>query len=148
MHEPSIRVPMLLKIGNKLPQPGFQPPEMVLNIDIAPTLLDLAGVEIPKTMQGRSWSALFKDPAAEFRKDWLYEYYEYPAEHSVRKHRGVRTDTWKLIHYYEAPEEFELYDLAKDPWEKDNLYGRPEHVERVEQLKKRIEELRKETRDN
>jgi len=66
----------------------------------------------------------------------------------VRKHRGVRTDTWKLIHYYEEPQEFELYDLAKDPTETANLYGKPEHADRVEQLRKRLEELRKETRDN
>jgi arylsulfatase A-like enzyme len=128
-------------------KPGGVSERMALNIDIAPTLLELAGAKIPESVQGRSWVPIFKDPSAEFRKDWYYEYFEYPAEHSVRKHRGVRTDQWKLIHYFEAPEEFELYDLAKDPWEKDNLYGKPEVAERTAKLKARIEELRKETGD-
>jgi arylsulfatase A-like enzyme len=104
-------------------------------------------VEIPKAIQGRSWVPVFKDPAAEFRKDWLYEYYEYPAEHRVRKHRGIRTEEWKLIHYYEAPEEFELYDLKKDPTERVNLYGKPGFAERAAQLKARLGELRQETGD-
>ena len=90
---------------------------------------------------------LFKDPKAEFRKDWLYEYYEYPDSHKVKPHRGVRTEQWKLIHYYETPEEFELYDLEKDPWEKENLYGRAEHADRAKQLQQRLEELRRETGD-
>jgi arylsulfatase A-like enzyme len=146
MHEVSIRVPMLVRYP-KLIKPGSVSDRMVLNLDIAPTLLDLAGVPIPKEMQGRSWVPLFKDAKAEFRKDWLYEYYEYPDSHKVRPHRGVRTEQWKLIHYYQEPEEFELYDLEKDPWEKENLYGKAEHAEHAKQLKQRLEELRKETGD-
>jgi arylsulfatase A-like enzyme len=146
MHEVSIRVPMVVRYPRMI-KPGSVNERMVLNIDIAPTLLELAGAKIPETVQGRSWVSLFKDPSAEFRKDWLYEYFEYPAEHSVRKHRGVRTDQWKLIHYYEAPEEFELYDLSNDPSEQTNLYGKPEQAERVALLRKRIDELRKETKD-
>jgi len=146
MHEVSIRVPMVVRYP-RLIKPGSVSDRMVLNLDIAPTLLDLAGVPIPKEMQGRSWVPLFKDPTAEFRKDWLYEYYEYPDSHKVRPHRGVRTEQWKLIHYHEAPEEFELYDLEKDPSEKENLYGKAEHADRVTQLKQRLEELRKETGD-
>ena len=146
MHEVSIRVPMVVRYP-KLIKPGSVSDRMVLNNDIAPTMLDLAGVAIPKEMQGRSWAPLFKDPKAEFRKDWLYEYYEYPDAHKVKPHRGVRTEQWKLIHYYQEPEEFELYDLAADPWEKVNLYGKTEHADRVKQLKARIGELRKESGD-
>jgi arylsulfatase A-like enzyme len=146
MHEVSIRVPMVVRYP-KLIKAGSVSDRMVLNLDIAPTLLDLAGVAIPKEMQGRSWAPLFKDAKAEFRKDWLYEYYEYPDAHKVRPHRGVRTEQWKLIHYYTEPEEFELYDLEKDPWEKENLHGKAEHADRVKQLKQRLEELRKETGD-
>jgi len=146
MHEVSIRIPMVVRYP-KLIKPGSTSDRMVLNVDIAPTLLELAGAEIPKAMQGRSWVTLFKDPKAEFRKDWLYEYYEYPDAHKVRPHRGVRTETWKLIHYYQEPEEYELYDLANDPWEKVNLYDKTEHADRVKQLKSRLEELRKETGD-
>jgi len=146
MHEVSIRVPMVVRYPRMI-KPGSVSERMALNIDIAPTLLELAGAKIPESVQGRSWVPLFKDPAAEFRKDWYYEYFEYPAEHSVQKHRGVRTDQWKLIHYFEAPEEFELYDLAKDPWEKENLYGKQEFAEQTAKFKSRIEELRKETGD-
>ncbi|MBI3857628.1 MAG: sulfatase [Planctomycetes bacterium] len=147
MHEVSIRVPMVVRYP-KLIKAGSVSERMVLNLDIAPTLLDLAGAAIPKEMQGRSWVPLFKDQKAEFRKDWLYEYYEYPDAHKVRPQRGLRTEQWKLIHYHQAPEEFELYDLEKDPWEKENLYGKPEQAERTKQLKARLEELRKETGDN
>ncbi|HVE39055.1 MAG TPA: sulfatase [Planctomycetota bacterium] len=146
MHEVSIRVPMVVRYPKRI-KPGSVSDRMVLNLDIAPTLLDLAGVPIPKELQGRSWVPLFKDPQAEFRKDWLYEYYEYPDSHKVRPHRGVRTEQWKLMHFYQDPEEFELYDLEKDPWEKENLYGKAEHADRVKQLKQRLDELRKETGD-
>jgi arylsulfatase A-like enzyme len=66
----------------------------------------------------------------------------------VKPQRGVRTEQWKLIHYYKDPEEFELHDLLKDPSEKENLYGRPEHADRIKELKLRIDGLRKETRDH
>jgi arylsulfatase A-like enzyme len=146
MHEVSIRVPMVVRYP-KLIRAGTTSERMVLNVDIAPTMLEMAGVDVPKAMQGRSWVPLFKDPKAEFRKDWLYEYYEYPDAHKVRPHRGVRTETWKLIHYYQEPEEFELYNLEKDPWEKENLYSKTEQADKVKELKTRLEELRKETGD-
>ena len=146
MHEPSSRVPLLVRYP-KLVKPGTVIDQMVLNVDIAPTLLDLAGVPVPKTMQGRSMVPLLKGDTKNWRTAWLYEYYEFPGPHSVRKNRGIRTDRWKLIHYYEKPEEFELYDLQKDPQELTNLYGKPGTEEITKQLKARMEELRKETGD-
>ena len=83
-----------------------------------------------------------------WRKDWLYEYYEYPGPHDVRKNRGVRTERYKLIHYYEAPEEFELYDLQEDPGELHNLYGEASYATLTRDLRQRIRELRKETGDH
>ena len=146
MHEPSIRVPMLVRYP-KMFKAGSTPESMVLNLDIAPTLLDLAGVEIPKEMQGRSFVSLGTGTAKDWRKDWLYEYYEFPGPHSVRKHRGIRTERYKYIHYYEEPQEHELYDLEKDPLEKINLYGKEEYADLTKRLQKRLEELRKETGD-
>lgn len=67
--------------------------------------------------------------------------------HCARKHRGVRTARWKLIHFWEQPDEWALYDLETDPDELVNLYGRPEHAALVGQLKRRIQELRAETGD-
>lgn len=146
MHEPSIRVPLLVRYP-KLVKAGQTPEKMVLNLDFAPTLLDLAGVAIPPEMQGRSILPIFKEKTPEWRKDWLYEYYEFPGDHSVRKHRGMRTDKYKYIHYYEEPEEFELYDLEKDPQERVNLHGKPEMANVEQQLRERLAALRKETKD-
>jgi arylsulfatase A-like enzyme len=147
MHEPSIRVPMLVRYPRMI-HAGTTNDRMTLNLDIAPTFLELAGVQIPKTTQGQSMVPLFqgKDPQ-NWRKDWLYEYYEYPMPHKVKPHRGVRTERYKLIHYYLPPEEFELYDLQQDPGELHNLYGDPKHAALVQQLRQRIDELRKETND-
>jgi arylsulfatase A-like enzyme len=146
MHEPSIKVPMLIRCP-RLVKAGSISDRMVLNIDIAPTVLELAGVAVPKWMHGRSMVQLMKGRSSGWRKDWLYEYFEYPAEHNVRKHRGVRTEQYKLIHYYEAPEEFELYDLRKDPQERENLYGNPRYAQLARRLLGRIEELRRQTGD-
>jgi arylsulfatase A-like enzyme len=99
-------------------------------------------------MQGRSLLPFLRsEQPADWRKDWLYEYYEYPGPHNVRKHRGVRTERYKLIHYYEEPQEFELYDLKEDPGELRNLYGDGEHAQLARELMNRISELRRETGD-
>jgi arylsulfatase A-like enzyme len=146
MHEPSIRVPMTIRYP-KLFKAGSVVDEMVLEMDIAPTLLELAGVKPPTNMQGRSMVKLAQGQERTWRKDWLYEYYEYPASQKVRPHRGVRTERYKFIHYYLEPEEFELYDLQVDPGERKNLYGRPECAELIRTLKARLMELRQETGD-
>lgn len=140
MHEPSIRVPLLVRYP-PLVVGGSKCQEMVLNVDLAPTLLHLAGVEIPEHMHGRSVVPLLAGEQVVWRDDWLYEYYEFPGPHSVRPHRGVRTRRYKLIHYYESPEELELYDLEQDPGEEHNLAGDPAHAELVRKLLKRIDEL-------
>ncbi len=154
MHEPSIRVPFLVRYP-KLVKAGTACDKAVLNIDIAPTVLELAGVPVPPSMQGRSIVPLLKGTSPEnWRKDWLYEYYEYPEWEHVRPHRGVRTERYKLIHYYklanfpDKPEEFELYDLQKDPGELQNLYRQPGYAALTQQLLNRISELRKETADD
>jgi arylsulfatase A-like enzyme len=148
MHEPSIRTPLLVRYP-RLIRPGSIRDEMTLITDLAPTFLDLAGVTVPEWMQGQSLVPLLKgEEAKSWRKDWLYEYFEYPGPHNVRKHRGVRTERYKLIHYYEAPEEFELYDLQEDPGELHNRYGDPSYAPLTKQLRQRIEELRKATDDN
>jgi arylsulfatase A-like enzyme len=147
MHEPSIRVPMLFRYP-KMVAAAATCDSMVLNIDIAPTVLDLAEVQVPAWMHGRSMRPLLAGQPVEWRKDWYYEYYEFPGPHSVRKQRGVRTERFKLIHYFQEPEEFELYDLQQDPGELNNLHGKPEHAELLRQLRGRIDDLRRETGDH
>ncbi|HZS55190.1 MAG TPA: sulfatase [Bryobacteraceae bacterium] len=147
MHEPSIRVPMTIRYPKLFPA-GRTVDEMALEMDIAPTVLELAGVDIPARMQGRSLVKLAKGEPTAWRKEWLYEYYEYPASQKVRPHRGVRTDRYKFIHYYsEQPEEFEVYDLKSDPGERNNLYGKPEHEDLTRMLKTKLTELRRQTDD-
>lgn len=147
MHEPSIRVPLLIRYP-KLIQAGSSVEKMALSLDLAPTILDLAGVPIPQPMHGKSLVPFLSGTEPPFwRKDWLYEYYEYPGNQQIKPHRGVRTERYKLIHYYSAPEEFELYDLQNDPGEIYNLYGDPRHAELFKQLIDRLQALREETRD-
>jgi arylsulfatase A-like enzyme len=147
MYEPSIRVPMAIRCPGRV-KPGSASDEMVLNLDLAPTMLEIAGVSIPAEMQGKSMLSLAEgkpDPA--WRKDWLYEYYEYPGFENVRPCRGVRTERYKLIHFFLEPQEFELYDLHTDPDEMNNLYAKPEYAELTAHLKERLAALRAETQD-
>jgi arylsulfatase A-like enzyme len=151
MHEPSIRVPLLVRYPKRI-KAGSLDDHMVLNIDIAPTVLDLAGLELPPWMHGRSMVKLFAGEPVEWRKDWLYQYFEYPdASHNVRAHRGIRTERYKLIHYYPDPdypdprEEFELYDLENDLGERNNQYGQPGMEELATRLFERMQQLRRET---
>ena len=146
MHEPSIRVPTMIRYP-KVFSPGRVVDRMMTNLDIAPTLLELAGVEVPPKMQGKSLVKLAKGDESGWRKDWLYEYYEYPAGEKVRPHRGVRTERYKLIHYYQEPQEWELYDLQADAGEQHNLYADAAHAGLVAELKNRIVALRRETGD-
>ncbi len=148
MYEPSIRVPMMIRYPRLIPA-GVTSEEMVLNIDAAQTLLEMVGIRAPATMQGRSMLPLAQGKAvADWRKDWLYEYFEYPGYENVRPCRGVRTERYKYIHYFLLPEEFELYDLQEDPDEANNLYGKPGYEALTAKLRNRLEELRRETLDN
>lgn len=134
MYEPSIRVPMLLRFPARVKPGQVDATHMVLNTDIAPTMLELCGLPVPVWMQGRSLVPLFDATPAPWRDAFLYEYFEYPAWHCIRKNRGVRTDRWKLIQYWEQPEEWELYDLKADPNEVTNLANRPDHAKQKQAL--------------
>jgi arylsulfatase A-like enzyme len=76
-----------------------------------------------------------------------YRYYEYPAVHSVKRHYGVRTERYKLIHFYHDIDEWELYDLQKDPREMKNVYNDPTYAETVKKLKAELQQLRKKYKD-
>jgi arylsulfatase A-like enzyme len=139
MHEPSIRVPMMLRYPRRVPA-GTVRDETVLDIDVASTILDLAGVPAPAHFQGNSLLPLSKTAAASFRKDWYYQYYQGGKESP--RNRGIRTDRYKLIHYLdEVPQEFELYDLVNDPGEVTNLYGNPKYAAVQQSLWNRMLEL-------
>ncbi|HEY8181351.1 MAG TPA: sulfatase [Thermoanaerobaculia bacterium] len=148
MYEPSIRVPLLMRQPGKIAAGSVNNSEMVLNIDIAPTLLEAAGIPIAPAMQGRSFVPMLEGKSIPWRDAFLYEYYEFPdADHCVRKNRGVRTARWKLIHFWEQPQEWELYDLRDDPDEIRNLAGRRDHAAIMTELRSRLDALRHQTGD-
>jgi len=140
MHEPSIRVPLMIRYPKRIPA-GLVRDEMVLDMDLAPTFLDLAGVPVPGHVQGRSVLPLAQSADPAFREAWYYEYFEWPNPEGVRPHRGIRTEHYKLIHYVMEPQEFELYDLQNDPGETQNLYDRSQYQGAQADLWKRLNEL-------
>ena len=125
MYEESMRTPLVVRM------PGGARGdivELVQNIDYAPTFLELAGAEIPADIQGRSLLPLLRgEHPADWRPALYYHFYEYPAEHMVKRHYGVRTDRWKLIHFYNDIDVWELYDLQEASHEMNNLYGKPSY---------------------
>jgi arylsulfatase A-like enzyme len=143
MHEPSIRIPLLIRYPRAI-KPETVNREMVLNLDLGPTILDIAGVKVPQYMQGQSLVPFLRgrSPGNEWRKDWLYTYYQTP---DAPKNRGVRTDRYKIIEYWdETPREYELYDLQEDPLERNNLFGDPAYSGLQGHLLQRLVELRRE----
>jgi arylsulfatase A-like enzyme len=95
-------------------------------------------------MQGRSLLPLLEGATpTDWRDAIYYQYFEYPGWHAVRRHYGVRTQRFKLIHYYEI-DEWELFDLERDPDELHSVYGDPEYAGVVDELKDRLAELRAE----
>lgn len=125
MYEESMRTPLIMRLPKGFDRRG-DIPQMVQNIDYAPTLLDLAGVSVPADMQGVSVLPLLKGKnPSDWRKSLYYHFYEYPAEHAVCRHYGVRGERYKLIHFYNNINEWELFDLKTDPMEMNNLYGKP-----------------------
>ena len=147
MYEPSIRIPLMIRYPGRI-KGGTTCARMALNLDLAPTLLELTGVPVPAAFQGKSLMSLVANPQIPWRTDWLYEYYEYPGNEQVRPCRGVRTERYKYIHYFTAPEEFEVYDLQSDPAEMHNRYGEPAYAALTERLSARLQELRRETGDH
>ena len=143
MYEESIRVPLLIRYPGET-RPGRVENRFVVNTDFAPTFLDYAGARIPGDMQGQSLRPLMAGSAApDWRKSVYYHYYEYPLSHRVREHYGVRTERYKLIHYY-SMNEWELFDLKTDPREMKNVYSASEYQPVVRELKTELARLRKE----
>ncbi len=141
MYEESFRTPLLIRYPKEI-KPGSVNSDLVMNIDYAPTFLDYAGVEVPADVQGESFRKLVSGEEVEWRDAVYYHYYEFPGEHAVKRHYGVRTNRYKLIHFYYDIDEWELYDLEKDPSEMTSVYGNPEYTDVQAQLHKRLEELR------
>ncbi|MGN0086463.1 MAG: sulfatase [Alloprevotella sp.] len=141
IYEESLSTPLVMRLPKSLKAKG-DISEPVQNIDYAPTFLDLAGAPIPDDIQGRSLLPLLqgKHPKS-WRKAVYYHYYEYPAEHAVKRHYGIRTtDGWKLVHFYNDIDAWELYNLNADPKELHNIFDTPEGKKQLPRLMKILRE--------
>ena len=147
MYEESMRTPLIMRLPDGFSRRG-DITELVQNIDYAPTFLELAGAAVPDDIHGLSLVPLLK---GEHPDDWrtalYYHFYEYPAEHMVKRHYGIRTDRYKLIHFYNDIDEWELYDMQNDPHELDNLYGREGYDDLTAELKSRLLSLQEQYGD-
>jgi arylsulfatase A-like enzyme len=144
MYEESFRTPLLVRMPGKSRKAvrGGDIDGFVQNIDYAPTLLEVAGLAIPEDIQGESFLPLLRGKKpADWRQSLYYHYYEYPAEHSVRRHYGVRTARYSLMHFYNDIDEWELFDLQEDPQQLHNLYGQPGMETVTDSLRKELVRL-------
>jgi len=144
MYEPSIRFPLLIRYPDGVER-KVDREHLILNVDLAPTLLEMAGLPVPLSMQGKSFKDILQGKrVSDWRQSFYYHYYEYPAVHSVRRHYGVRTTRYKLIHFYYDIDCWELYDLQTDPQEIKNVYNHPDYQKVQADLTKELNRLRTE----
>ena len=140
-YEESIRIPFFVRYPGLISDPGRRAQQMALNIDLAPTLLELIGRKIPPGMQGRSLVPILRSKGAPGRKSWLYEHYPvYPIP--IPGIAAVRTDTHKYITYQNNIRPPELFDMVSDPKEKHNLIGTPRGKELLPRLKSELEKIK------
>ncbi len=132
-YDESLRIPLIIRYPKRLPK-GKVRDELVLNIDLAPTFLELAGLTAPREMQGRSWVPLLTGKVTDWRKAFLAEYFFEKGFPTTPTVVAVRTETAKLIKYPGHDEWTELFDLASDPYETKNLVGEPKHKDLHKQM--------------
>jgi arylsulfatase A-like enzyme len=147
MYEESLRMPFLIRWPAAI-KPGTVEKSIILNVDFAPTFLDICGLNIPSDIQGRSFLPLLKgEHPSDWRKSFYYRYYHDPGDHNTAAHYGVRTETHKLIYYWKI-NQWECFDLVNDPLELKNIYNDPDKKEIVNKLKEELYRLKKEVQDN
>ena len=144
MYNESFKTPLIVRWQGHA-APGSVNHDIVSNLDFPATFLDIAGVSVPNDMQGRSLVPILQGKTPEnWRKSFYYHYYEYPSVHMVKKHYGVYDGRFKLIHFYDDIDEWELYDLENDPKEMLNAYSKPEHAQEVVRLRTELNRLKTE----
>ena len=148
IYDESFKTPLLIRWPNEI-KAGTTNDEMVQNLDFAQTFLDAAGIDAPADMQGESLIPLMKGEEEKWDRDAVYyHYYEYPAVHMVKRHYGIVTKEYKLIHFYYDVDEWELYDRKKDPQEMKNVYDDPAYADVVKELKIKLTDLRVKYKDS
>jgi N-acetylglucosamine-6-sulfatase len=139
-YEDSIKLPFIIRAPWLIKDHGARRQQMALNIDIAPTLLDIAGIPIPKEMDGKSLVPLLSHGNADWRDAFLLEFWRYYPENTP-SYMGVRTDRYKYIEFERTRKPW-LFDLKNDPKELNNLFGKPEGDKVLTCLKTRLTDLK------
>lgn len=148
MYNESFKTPLLIRWPNVI-GPGTTEEEMVQNLDFAQTFLEIAGIVPPDDMQGESFLPLLRNEREKWDRDAVYyHYYEYPGVHAVKRHYGIATQEYKLMHFYYDVDEWELYDRKKDPQELNNVYKDPAYADVVVDMKNKLEGLRIKYKDS
>jgi arylsulfatase A-like enzyme len=147
IYNESFKTPLLVKWPNLI-KPGTTNTQMVQNLDFAQTILAAAQINAPNDMQGENLIPLFKGETKNFREAVYYHYYEYPAVHMVKRHYGIVTEDFKLIHFYDDVDEWELYDRKKDPEEMKSVFNEPAYAKTVTKLKEDLAALRVKYKDS
>jgi len=141
MYEESFRTPILMRYPKEI-KAGTVVDKLIQNLDFAATFLDYANTPIPEDIQGESFRDLVSGKSDDWRNAIYYTYYEYPGEHNVQRHHGIRTDRYKLIHFYYDSDTWELYDMEKDPSEMNNLYNNPDYTEIQKEMHQKLIDIR------
>ncbi len=160
MYEESLRMPFLVRYPREI-SPGSATEDFGLNVDFAQTFLDYAGIPAPEDMQGTSLRPILKGETPDDWQDSMYyRYWEHMSEHNVAAHYGVRTHQYKLIYYYgeglgvpgardvSFEPQWELFDLEKDPYEMNNVYGHEDYQEVASDLKAELYRLKEQVGDH
>ena len=143
MYEESFKTPLIVRYPQWI-KPNTRKNELVMNLDFAPTLLQYAGVKVPEDMQGKSMLPILKSKSKreiKFRDQLYYHYFEYPNEHNVFPHYGIRDKRYKLIRFYKPEKSWELYDLKTDPGEVQNLINDKKYERVKNRMKKQLKKL-------
>lgn len=137
MYEESFKTPLIIRYPPTV-KPGAKNNDLVQNLDFAPTFLDLAKVSIPAAIQGESFLPLLQKKITKKWRDYVYYHYYEWGEHSVIPHFGIKTKRYKLIRFYQIKDNWELYDLSKDPKEMNNIYGEKGTEKVTKMLKEKL----------
>jgi arylsulfatase A-like enzyme len=148
IYDESFKTPLLIRWPNQI-KPGITNDEMVQNLDFAQTFLEAAQIQAPDDMQGKSLIPLLKGNNEQWNRDAVYyHYYEYPGFHMVKRHYGIVSKLYKLVHFYDDVDECELYDRKKDPQEMKNVYHDPAYAEQVQEMTSKLAKMREKYKDS
>ncbi len=148
IYDESFKTPLLIRWPNQITS-GTTEDQMVQNLDFAQTFLEAAGIAAPSDMQGESLMPLLTGQKEKWTRDAVYyHYYEYPSVHMVKRHYGIVTREFKLVHFYYDVDEWELYDRLNDPNEINNVYDDPSYAAVVKEMTEKLKEQRKKYKDS